>query len=884
MAGTGRVSYYPVEDKGVPFQAKAGLPRRTGPQLETRGEIPSVPIITAVCPEIQNEEVARQVKAEQTNSLYRFGWGVDAPSLLAGMVLLSLTWDDGGNLGLAVASVCMSIAAAARGALGMVFRQRSIQIEDVRSWRRAYLAATLLLAVGWGATGLLLFQPGSWNSEALAGLLLAAVTALSIPLLCADLIYYSGFAAIVLVPAMLRLLLQGDRTAIMISLLLLLAGALFFMVARLSNARMVEGLNLRFSYASIVEELTGQVSERTRIETKLREGEERMRRQGQSLLDLARESTISAGDLKGALTVVSEKAAQAMNCRRIGVWFLDDASSSLHCVHMFGDGRHSSGGDVIERRRNPTLFESIQETRTYAISDVTSDTRIGELRMEYLRPNGITAMLIAPFRQGHKLRGVITHEFQGGVREWTRDEASFASSLADFVALAMTASDRREAEDKLREMANYDRLTGLPNRSLFMDRLAQGLAKARRAKQRVALLFIDVDRFKSINDSLGHHAGDLVLRSIGKRLLACVRASDTVARLGGDEFTVILENCQDAEYISMVCERILSAVVEPISLGQTDVNLTCSIGISLFPGDGADGDLLLQNADSAMYKAKERGRNNYQFFTQDMHARAMLHLSRENALRKALQRTEMVLHYQPQFDVKRGGVVGLEALVRWQDPELGLIWPGEFIPLAEETGLIVPLGQWVLEEACRRAKRWYDGAKGRPFHIAVNLSVRQFGMKDLVDVVRGALQASGLPPQALQLEITESVIMQEVENNIGVLEQLKVLGVRLALDDFGTGHSSLLYLKRLPFDVLKIDREFVDQINKSQYDAALANTIISLGESLKLKVIAEGVETVAQMQRLLEQGCHTMQGYLFSPALEESDIDRLLQGIPDLSI
>jgi diguanylate cyclase (GGDEF)-like protein len=844
-----------------------------------------VPITTAVCPEIHNEEVARQVRAEQTNLLYRFGWGADWPSFIAAGLLAWIAHGTENQALLTVSAAFLGGGGLFRAALGYAFRQQMIQVEKSIPWQRAILAATSLLGLGWGLCGLLLVHTDGWAGTLLPAMLLTTVAAAAIPLLSASMLHYLSFLVLAFVPALLRLSIYGGDPGFASAFLLLFTGGLFSAVARLANGRVLEGLNLRFSYASIVEELTGQVSERTKVETKLREGEERMRRQSQSLLDLARESSVSGGDIKGALTVIADKAALAMHCKRVAVWFLDDTGSTLRCAHVFQNGQHANGGGVmLERRRSPALFEAIHETRTYAISDVAGDERIGELRSDYLKANGVTAVLVAPFRQGNKVRGVITHEYQGGSREWTRDEASFASSLADFVALAITANDRREAEDKLREMANYDRLTGLPNRSLFMDRLAQALAKARRSRQRVALLFIDVDRFKSINDSLGHHAGDLVLRAIGKRLLACVRASDTVARLGGDEFTVILENCQDAEFVTLACERILKATVEPISLGQTDVNLTCSIGISLFPNDGADGDLLLQNADSAMYKAKERGRNNYQFFTQDMHVRAMLHLSRENALRKALQRTEMVLHYQPQFDVKSGGIIGLEALVRWQDPELGMIWPNEFIPLAEETGLIVPLGQWVLEEACRRAKPWYEAVGGHPFHIAVNLSVRQFGMKNLVDVVRAALQDSGLPPSALQLEITESLIMQEVETNISVLEQLKLLGVRIALDDFGTGHSSLLYLKRLPVDVLKIDREFVDVIHRSQYDAAIAHSIIALGESLKLEVIAEGVETVGQMETLRAQGCHIMQGYLFSPPLAEEECDRLLRGIPDLAI
>src|SRR5215469_6026113 len=462
----------------------------------THREIVSVPITTAVCPEIHNEEVARQVKAEQTNLLYRFGWGTDAPSLIVATILALESWGgEGANL-LTFSTLYLACIALARGGLGYAFRRRSIPIEAARPWERAYFAATVLLALGWGLGGCLLLKPDSWLNEALPALLIAAVAALALPLLNASFMHYLGFLVLAFVPLMLRLLLRHDATSLSVFLALGVCGVFFALIAKMANARLLEGLNLRFSYASIVEELTGQVSERTRVETKLREGEERMRRQSQSLLELAREASISAGDLKGALTVITEKASQAIHCKRIAVWFLDEKGASLRCAHVLHGAQHSNGGgETIDRRRSPALFDAIHETRTYAVSDTIGDTRVGELK-EYLRPHGVTALLVAPFRHGQKLRGVITHEYQGGVREWTRDEASFASSLADFVSLALTANERREAEDKLREMANYDRLTGLPNRSLFMDRMAQALAKGRRSHQQVALLFVDMDRFK----------------------------------------------------------------------------------------------------------------------------------------------------------------------------------------------------------------------------------------------------------------------------------------------------------------------------------------------------------------------------------------------------
>ncbi|MGH8307854.1 MAG: putative bifunctional diguanylate cyclase/phosphodiesterase [Gammaproteobacteria bacterium] len=843
-----------------------------------------MPITTAVVPEIGNTQFELQVKAEQTNLLFHFGRWIDISAAIGAVVLSLLFWDSLDHDILKAWTAYVIVICAIRFAISWRFGRSTIQVEKHKLWEYIYLTGTLLLAFGWGAAGGLIFHSGSSMYEAFIALLLAAMAAIAVPAFAANLFQYLAFLIITLLPLTMRMFYQFTDVSLVIAVVCGLVGILLALTAYRTHKQMLDGLRLRFSYAGMMEELTSHVSERTRVETQLRQGDERMRRQSDSLLELARESSIAAGDISGALKAITEKAADAMRCGRISVWFLDEAAAVLRCMHVLADGKHTRPSYRFERDQCKPLFDAMKETRTYAIDDVNKDARAAPLMKSYLRPNGVTALLGAPFRQGVRVRGIILHEYTEGEREWTRDEANFASSLSDFVALAMTAYDRREAESKLRELANYDRLTGLPNRALFMDRMTQMLAKARRAQQRVALLFIDVDRFKSINDSLGHQAGDLVLRTIGKRLIECVRDADSVARLGGDEFTVIIDQCENIEAISIICDRILAEVMKPILLGQTEANLSCSIGISLFPNDGKDVEVLLQNADSAMYKAKDHGRNNYQFFTQDMHAKAMLHLSRENALRKALQRNEMVLHYQPQFDVRQGGIIGVEALVRWQDPEWGLIWPNEFIPLAEETGLIVPLGQWVMQQACLQAKQWNEIMDGRHFHMAVNLSVRQFVTENLLDFVREALQESNLRPDILQLEITESMVMRDIDTNVKLLKQLKELGVRIGLDDFGTGHSSLLYLKRLPVDVVKIDRAFVTDIASSNYDTAIVHSIISLAESLKLEVIAEGVETVQQMEQLKEQGCCKMQGYLFSAPLELDQCDRLIRGQPDFEV
>lgn len=445
--------------------------------------------------------------------------------------------------------------------------------------------------------------------------------------------------------------------------------------------------------------------------------------------------------------------------------------------------------------------------------------------------------------------------------------------------LRREAEERSKAEYQLLRLANYDPLTALPNRTLFLDRLEQALVQARRKKRQVVLLFADLDRFKPINDSLGHQVGDQVLRRVAERMLRCVRDTNTVARLSSDEFTILIEDQDDLPGAIEVAEKILEMIAKPMLVYDTELKLTCSIGITVYPNDADDVNGLLQNADIAMFRAKKRGRNNYQFFTADMHANAMARLSREVALRKALQRGELALHYQPLFDADDGSMLGAEALARWYSHEFGLVPPAEFIPLAEESGLIVPIGEWVLREACEQAVRWRARA-GDHFYMSVNLSVRQLAGPNLVRSIDQILAETGLAPEALLLEITETVAMSNPDANLRLLQELKEMGIRLALDDFGTGNSSLGYLKRFPIDVVKLDQSFVRDVAVNPQDAAVARATIGLAGSLGINVVAEGVETEAQLKWLHAERCRSIQGYFFSRPLPAEEYEALIDSRP----
>jgi diguanylate cyclase (GGDEF)-like protein len=432
---------------------------------------------------------------------------------------------------------------------------------------------------------------------------------------------------------------------------------------------------------------------------------------------------------------------------------------------------------------------------------------------------------------------------------------------------------RRQTEEKLRIVATHDPLTALPNRTLLHERLSHALAKAQRHGRQLAVLLVDLDRFKHVNDTLGHEAGDTLLQVAARRFYDCLRETDTMARQGGDEFVVLMDELSDREPITRVSQRILDAMVQPFVIDGHEIHITASVGISVYPDDGRT---LLRNADIALYRAKEKGRNNYQFYSAQIDNYSRERLALESGLRRALERGELTLHYQPKVDLAAGHICGMEALLRWQHPQMGLVAPGRFIPIAEESGLIRPIGAWVLKTACMQNRAWQRQGVRR-FPVAVNLSPRQFAEESLLDDIKSALAESGLTASDLELEITESMVMNDPEQAVSILRRLKELGIRVAIDDFGTGYSSLAYLKRFPIDSVKVDRSFVEDIPEDVNSMAIAQAVIAMAHSLRLKVVAEGVESEAQLSFLRGEGCDEIQGHYFSEARAASELSEIMR-------
>lgn len=517
--------------------------------------------------------------------------------------------------------------------------------------------------------------------------------------------------------------------------------------------------------------------------------------------------------------------------------------------------------DVLEYEPGDLLGKHVTDF-IYQEDHAAVMASLGKLLLDHFAPGQLVYRAVAKNREFCWL-------------ESTGKTYSTAAGETRTVFVSRNISERQRFEEMIRYQAFHDPVTGLPNRMLFKDRLSLAIAHAKRYNQPLAVLYLDLDRFKVINDTLGHGLGDRLLKSVADRLTACVSEEDTVARLGGDEFTLLLPDVDRGENAAVVAKKIVESIRQPFKIDGYELFITTSIGIVLHPNDGNDAETLLKNADTAMYRAKETGKNNYQLYNPSMNAKAFERLSLENNLRRALSLNEFVVYYQPKVNINTKLIVGVEALARWQHPRLGLVPPDQFIPVAEETGLIVPIGEWILRTACAQNKEWQEAGLP-PIRVAVNLSARQFQLQNLVDTVSRILQETGLDPSWLELEITEKLVMQDSEYIFRVLEELKNMGIILTIDDFGSS-LSLGYLRRFPVNKLKIDMSFVSEIGSNRNHEAIAATVLYLGKSLNLGVIAEGVENEKQLDFLKQHNCSELQGFMFGRPVSASDFKELLQ-------
>ncbi|MEY4564068.1 MAG: hypothetical protein RLZZ618_3345 [Pseudomonadota bacterium] len=586
----------------------------------------------------------------------------------------------------------------------------------------------------------------------------------------------------------------------------------------------------------------------------------------QSLFERLCDAAVGGGKfLTAAVLMLDESLNTARAAAASG-----SASDRILARTMFLAHGNTHGGGLVAN--------AVRTGRSCVSQDVLTDERIQSWR-EQAREAEVASAGAFPLVVDGRTLGVLLL-YSGDRQGFGADVITLVERMAENTAFALAnlahQAERRQTQERISYLASHDALTGLPNRVTFGELLHQAIATAQRYGRRFAVLFVDLDRFKIINDSLGHAAGDQLLKEVSQRLHAALRSSDVVARLGGDEFVMLVQEVEGPDQVEMVARKILAAAIRPVTLLGQECRVTASVGISMYPADAQDEEGLMKNADMAMYQAKEHGKNNYQFFSAEVHSQSLERMLLETQLRTALERQEFKVHYQPKIDVKTQAITGVEALLRWTNPQLGSVSPVRFISLAEETGLIVPIGRWVLRTACEQSAAW-QRAGLPPVHMAVNISVRQFADDSLVDDVAYALSSSGIAPASLELEITENMVITNPTRALALLTRIKSMGVRLAIDDFGSGYSSLGQLKTFPVDTLKVDRSFIHDLARNADDRAITEAIISMGKSLSLNVVAEGVETIEQLDFLRASACDEMQGFYFSQAVSAEAFATLLR-------
>ena len=797
--------------------------------------ISSIRRSTVVVANSQSEETYREVRAQQIALLFRQLPAALTATLLIAFIVVGVTWPVADAKLLLSWLVAVCALTGHRFWLWHRFATNAPRAEQIKPWLRSFFVGTLLSGIVWGA-GSVLLAGQDLIHQFFFGLLLAGLAAGGVSTLSSYRGVYAAFLLPCMTPLAVRMALYLDPVHVAMASMMLLFVALMLGISARIHATIAESLRLRFRNLDLVDTLSATKSNLEEANTALRReiGEHRkaqeiLMKSEQKLRLHAHQAPLAFIEWDLSFRVVEWNPA----AQRIFGYSRREAQ-----------GRHAAALIAAERSCDTiaTLWKRLLIDKHSAQVTIENRTKSG--------------------------RNIVC--------EWYYTPLVDAQgSVLSVMTLAQDVTANRQAQERLNYLAYHDDLTGLPNRSLYNDRLSQAMIEARRQGRYVGVMLLDIDHFKMVNDTVGHDAGDELLRDIGKRLSVCVRDSDTVARFGGDEFGLVLADMADPRDAIFVAQKMLDSFAPPFFVGGREMFVGPSIGITIYPVDSDTLDGLVKNADSAMYHAKAQGRNNFQFYSAELTARAQSRLAMETSLRRALERREFLLHYQPKFSLETGEMTGVEALIRWQHPEFGMVSPQDFIGIAEESGLILPIGEWVLREACQQVKRWHDEGLGQ-VRLAVNLSTKQFRHGRLKETLAGVLAETGFDPRYLEFEITESVLMESSAAVSEVLADLKAMGISISVDDFGTGYSSLSYLKRFPIDALKIDRSFVRDLPKDQDDAAIVRAIIAMSRSLRMKVIAEGVETEEQQQFLRAEGCDEIQGFFSGrPVPPEEFLQRL---------
>jgi len=779
------------------------------------------------------------VRAEQVNLLFRFSLAGYLATLLVIFILGAILWDELTQPLLFAWFAAISAITVGRYALYRLFVAAQCSDADFATWEARFLAGTVLSGLCWAILALALLPDGSHLEQRLSVVMLVSL------LITGAIGYYAphpyAFKVTVLlglVPFAMALGLSGEQHQLFLSgALLILAGVLPYVHEKLHQA-LLDSLTVRRAKAILSSEL---VVERNRL------------RQANNAL---------ADAMVDCLKAQQQELLAAQKLR------MHVERTPLAVIEWDAGHRVTTWNPAAE-----------------AIFGFPAREAVGRTAEELMVPESGAEALRAMWRQladtqgGNKVAlGNVTRGRRSIHCEWYNTPlVDPTGKTVGYASLVQDVTERVTTERTIHYMAHHDALTGLPNRRLMQDRLQQAIVQAKRSHRHVAVLFLDLDRFKLVNDTLGHDAGNAILTEVSRRLVGCVRAADTVSREGGDEFVVVLPDLERPDNARIVADKILRELARPVTWDGQEIRVTTSIGISHFPNDSMELAHLLKHADSAMYEAKDAGRNAVRFFTSDPNQLLTRRLELESRLHRGIENQEFFLRYQPQVDLRSGRIAGVEALIRWNDPARGEVSPIEFISVAEELGLIVPLGEWVFRAACRQVRAWADEAILGEATMAVNLSARQFMSRDLAPLLVSAAGEAGVDPRRIELEITESMVMRNLDQSIAVLQELRAAGIGISIDDFGVGYSSLAQLRRLPVSTMKIDRSFIANVPEDESSNSITEAIIAMGKRLNLRIIAEGVETPAQLAFLRAQQCELCQGYLFARPLTALEATAMLR-------